>query len=75
MVKCNLLKFSFVWNFLNEIVNTIVRLCNKSKRIFSFLSLINNSVTIGFSFLLLSISSNTVNIFRFLFGFYSLIFF
>ena len=41
----------------------------KTREIFSFLSLINNSVTIGLSFLLLIISaiisSNTINIFSF----------
>ena len=45
---------------------------------FSFLRLINNSVTTGLSFLLLSIPeiilSNTINIFNFLLGFYSSIF-
>ena len=45
---------------------------------FSFPPLINNSVAIGLSFLLLSISaiisSNTINIFCFLFGLYSSIF-
>ena len=43
-----------------------------------FLPLINDEVNIGLSFLLLRISaitsSNTINIFRFLFGFYSSIF-
>ena len=41
----------------------------KTREMFSFLPLINNSVTIGLSFLLLSvlaiISSKTINIFRF----------
>ena len=50
----------------------------KTRMIFDFLPLINNSVTIGLSFLLLSISdiisSKTINIFRFSFGFYSSIF-
>ena len=45
---------------------------------FSFLRLINNSVTTGLTFLLLSIPEiimpNTINIFHFLFGFYSSIF-
>ena len=43
----------------------------KAREIFSFLPLINNSVTIGSTFLLLSIaavkSSKTINISRFLF--------
>ena len=41
----------------------------KTREMFSFLPLVNNSVTIGLSFLLLSvlaiISSKTINIFRF----------
>ena len=45
---------------------------------FSFPSLINSSITIGLSSLLLTISaivsSKTINILRFLFGFYFLIF-
>ena len=45
---------------------------------FSFLPLINNSVNIGLSFLLLSISANisskTINILCSLFGFYSSMF-
>ena len=46
---------------------------------FSFLTLINNLVTTGLSFLLLNISatisSNAMNILRFLFGLYFSIFF
>ena len=53
-------------------------MCDKKREIFSFPPLTNNLVTIGLNFLLLSfsaiISSNMINIFRFLFGFYSLIF-
>ena len=45
---------------------------------FSFFPLMNNSVPIGLSFLLLSISAiplwNTINVFRFLFGLYCLVF-
>ena len=45
----------------------------KTREIFHFVPLINNSVTIGLGFLLLSItaitSSNTINVFGFLFGF------
>ena len=50
----------------------------KTREMFSFLPLINNSVTIELSFLLLSISaiilSKTINILRFLFGLYSSMF-
>ena len=46
----------------------------KTREIFNFHPLINNSVTIGLSFLLLSmsamISSNATDIFRFLYGLY-----
>ena len=65
MVKCNLLKFAFVWNFHKKIARRIqsniiwhrkTRLCNKNKKnIFVFLPLINNSVTIEESFLLLTL--------------------
>ena len=55
-----------------------MRLQIKRKEITNFLCLINNSVTVGLSFLLLSISalilSNAINIFRFLLRFYSSIF-
>ena len=55
-----------------------MRLQIKTKEITNFLCLINNSVTVGLSFLLLSISalilSNAINIFRFLLRFYSSIF-
>ena len=51
---------------------------NKCKRNVSFLPLIDNSITIGLSFLLLSISatesSNTINVLRFLPGLHSSIF-
>ena len=51
----------------------------KSREMFSFLPLINNSVTIGLIFLLLTIStfisSKMINILRFLFEFHSLMFF
>ena len=83
MIKCNLLKFSVVSNFHSKIVCNIfwkskIRFCDKNKRIFRFLPIINNSVTVGLRFLLLSISaimsSKTINIFRFLFGLYSSVF-
>ena len=51
-----------------------IRLRNKKGEMFNFISLINISVTIGVSFLLLRkspiVSSNTINILRSLFGFY-----
>ena len=51
----------------------------KTREIFNFIPLLNNSVTVGLSFLLLSISavisSNAINIFHVLFGLYSSIFF
>ena len=74
----------------NIFLNREIRLCSdKNKRIiylfnlfnyylFNFISLTNSSVTIGLSFLKLSISaiisSTTINIYRFLFGPYSSIF-
>ena len=49
----------------------------KTREMFSFLPLINNSVTIELNFLILSISaiisSKTINILRFLCGLYYLI--
>ena len=63
LINCDLLKLSFVWNFYNKVMGGIqsnifwydkIRLQNKRKRLFSFLSLINNSVTIRLRFLLLS---------------------
>ena len=84
MIKYNLLKISFVWNFHNEIVRRIKSnifwhskkdRVIKTREMFSFLPLINNSVTIGFRFLLLSISAiislKTINILRFLFELHS----
>ena len=75
-------KISFVSNFHDEIMCRIksnnfwyikTRFCNKNKRMFSFLPLINNSVTIGLDLLLLHIlkimlSNNGINIFRFIFA-------
>ena len=50
----------------------------ETRKMFSFLPLINNLITTRLIFLLLSISaaisSKTINILRFLFGFYSSIF-
>ena len=50
----------------------------KAREIFDFLPVINNSVTTGLSYLLLTISAiilpNTINIVPFLFGLYSSIF-
>ena len=47
----------------------------KAREMFSFLPLINNLVTTGLSFLLLRllaiVSSKTIHILRFLFGYYS----
>ena len=72
MIKCNLLKFSFVLE--HRIQSNIfwlckIRFCNKISQMFSFLPLTNNSVTIGLRFLLLSISaiisSRTINDLRF----------
>ena len=75
MITCNLLKLLFVCTFDNKIMSRIyfnifwqskIRLCNKTREMFSFLPLRNNSVTIRLNFLLLSISaiisSKTVNI-------------
>ena len=74
MIKRNLLNFSFVWNFHNQIVYILI----KAREIFDFLPVINNSVTTGLSYLLLTISAiilpNTINIVSFLFGLYSSIF-
>ena len=65
MIKCNLLKLSFVLNFHNEKACRIkpnifwyskIRLCNKIKKnVCSFVPLINNSVTVALSYLVLSI--------------------
>ena len=55
-----------------------IRLCNKTREMFSFLPLIDNSATIWLSFLLLSISAiispKMINILGFLFGLNSSIF-
>ena len=67
MVEYNLLKFPFIRIFHNEIFFGTEKLdcVRKTKPMFSFLLLMNNSVTIGLSFLLLIISviisSNTIN--------------
>ena len=82
MVKANLLKVSFVWNFPTKIVHRILSnilwLSNKTREMFSFIYVTNNSVTTGLSFLLLSISAiiswKIINILRFLFKLYSSIF-
>ena len=87
MIKWKLLKFLFAWNFYNEIVFRVHSnvFCTakldcviKTREIFSFLFLKNNSVPIGLTFLLLSISaiiwSKTVNILRLLFGLYCSVF-
>ena len=54
MIYCNLLKFSFIWNFDNEKVTSFGTLkydcVINTTEIFDFLPLINNSVIIDFSF-------------------------
>ena len=66
MIKCDLLKSSFNYNFYNKIVRrmysnffgTAKKSCVIKKReIFSFLPLIDNSVTNGLRFLLISTSA------------------
>ena len=84
MIKCNLLKISSVCNFYNKKVSLIsfgtvkCHLVIKTREIFNFLPVINNSDTIWSSFLLLSMSAitslNTIYIFPFLFGLRSSIF-
>ena len=82
MIKYNFLTFLFI--FHNIIAQRIysdifwqskMKLCNKKREMLSFLPLINNSVTMGLSFLLLSISaiksSKAINILRLLFRLYS----
>ena len=77
MIHRNLLKFSFVWNFWDKKLvvfsltsfGTLEYDCvMKTREIFNFLPLINNSVTVEFNFLLLIISaiisSKTINILR-----------
>ena len=68
MIQGNLLKFSFVWNFHNKkcvgfsltSFDTLKNDCViKTIEMLIFLSLINSSVTTGFSFLLLIMSTNT----------------
>ena len=84
MVIDNFLKFSCIRNLDNKIVSRIqskifwhrkIRLCHRNKSNAQFVPIINNSVTIGLNFLLINISgiisSKTINISRFLFGFYS----
>ena len=87
MIKCNLLKFSFAWNvhlkkcvvFSLSSSGTLKYDCViKLRDIFSFLPLKNNLVTIGLRSILLSISaiisSNSINVFGFLFALYFSIF-
>ena len=87
MIKCDLLKLTVIRNFYDEICvefsviifDTAKWNCEtKTREMFSFLPLINNSVTIELSFLVLSILtttlSNTINVIRFLFGLYFPIF-
>ena len=70
MIKCDLLKLSFVLNFHNKFRLIFFQTERwdcviKTRDVFSFLPLINNSVTVRLSFLLLSISaiiSNTVGL-------------
>ena len=66
MIKCNLAKLPFIWNFHNKVLCRISsNIFGKAKKdsviktreMFSFLLLIKNSVTIGLIFLLLSISA------------------
>ena len=63
MIMRNLVKFSFIWNFYNKkcLVFTLTSFGTlkydwvmKTKEMFSFLTLINNSVTFELLFLLLS---------------------
>ena len=82
MIYCNLLKFSFVWNFHNKKC-VLLRLTSlgtlkydcviKTIKMFNFLPSIDSSVTIGFSILLLIISaimsSKTINTSRFFLDF------
>ena len=82
-IKCDLCKFSFAWNFHNKIMCWIqsnifcdskIRLRDKTKRKkVNFFSLVHNSVTIGLSFSLRSISviyHQKQLMFRFLCGLY-----
>ena len=73
IIYCNLLKFSFVWNFWDKKMSSIQSNTYwnydwviKTREIFNFLPLINNSVTVEFSFWLWIISaiiwSKTINI-------------
>ena len=66
MIKSNLLNFSCVWDFYNKIVQRIwsnsfwyskIRLFEKNKRI---LTLINKSVTTGFSVFITKHISNHI---------------
>ena len=84
MLKCNLLKFSFVWDFHNKIVcwiwcnifwNLKIRLCDKKIEMFSFLPLINNLVTIGLCILLPHISNYIIKYNRYFLYFIWVIFF
>ena len=87
MIHCSLLKLPFIWNFHNKIFcrvdsNTFRYLkydcVIKASELFSFLPLINSSVTIGLSFLLTIISaimsSKAINTLCSFLGLYSLIF-
>ena len=75
------MKLSFVWNFHDKIMGRIYsnifwhskkKCVVKTREMFSFLSVRNNSFTFRLSFLWLSISaiisSNTINVLIFLFG-------
>ena len=79
MIRCDMLKFLFVWNFQNKMMSRIysnifwhstINCVIKTRELFIFLPLINNSVAIEFSFLILSIlgiiTSKMIKLFRFL---------
>ena len=83
MIYCYLLKLSFVWSFHNRkcVQFSLTSLGTlkydyiiKASEMLSFLLLINISITIGLSFLLLIISaiisSETINTLRFFLGLY-----
>ena len=85
MIKCNLLKFSFLWNFRNKIVSRIYSnifcrskmiLCNKNKKVVLF-STSNKSSYYWIKFFIAKhISNHVIKIIslRFSFGLYSSIF-
>ena len=87
IIKCNLLNLLLAWNLCNKkciqlSVTSfgILKLdcVMKTREKFSFLPMVNNSVAIGFRFLLVIISaiipSKNINILHFLVGFYSSLF-